>query len=100
MCARLRVLRCSQLGVRQAPTVLPRATTSPRERVQTGANTACFLTVKSLRGNENSEASASGREGGCRLDKLGVTGSSPVPPMTDHAARRRLTICFVSVRLQ
>jgi hypothetical protein len=35
---------------------------------------------KFLQRNENEQAGANGREGGCRLDKLGVTGSSPVPP--------------------
>src|SRR5205085_7149224 len=43
----------------QAPTVLPRATTSPRERVQTGTNAACLWSVKSLQGRKNSEAAAS-----------------------------------------
>src|SRR5205823_2554525 len=37
-----------QAGVAQAPTVLPRATTSPRERLQTRANTARPEGAKSL----------------------------------------------------
>jgi hypothetical protein len=81
MCARLSVHRCSQLALFKRPTVLPSATTGPRERVQAGANAACFWSVKSLQGSENSEAAASKRERGGRLDKLGVTGSTPVPPI-------------------
>src|SRR5712691_3891919 len=45
------------VGVRQAPTVLPRATTNPWERVQMGANAARLWSVKSLQGSKNSEAS-------------------------------------------
>ena len=61
--------------------VLPRATTSSRERAQTVANAACLWSLKSLQGSNNSAAAASRRERGYRLDKLGVTGSSPVPPI-------------------
>ena len=45
------------------------------------ANTAGVSTVKRLRRGQNQETAAKTREGRGRLDKLGVTGSSPVPPM-------------------
>jgi hypothetical protein len=48
-----------------------------------GANAARLWSVKSLHPRKNSEASASRRKRGGRLDKLGVTGSSPVPPITE-----------------
>jgi hypothetical protein len=61
--------------------VLPRATTSPRERMQVSANLVCRWSVKSVQRRENAGAPVSSRERGGRLDKLGVTGSSPVPPI-------------------
>jgi hypothetical protein len=61
--------------------VLPRATTSPRERVQTLANAARVWGVKLLQRRQNREAAANACERRCRLDKLGVTASSPVPPI-------------------
>jgi hypothetical protein len=44
-------------------------------------NTARVRRVKSLQRRKDEVAGARGRERGCRLDKLGVTGSSPVPPI-------------------
>src|SRR5207302_2629082 len=77
----------------QAPTVLPRATTSLRNRVQTGANAARLWSVKSLQGSKDSEAPASRRERRGRLDKLGVTGSSPVPPIEKSCKSAAIVFC-------
>src|SRR5437016_1436866 len=52
-----------------------------------GANVACRWSVKSLQESANLETSASRRERGGRLDKLGVTGSSPVPPTSERPAQ-------------
>jgi hypothetical protein len=62
-------------------TVLPRATTRVRERVQASANPAPRRERKRLQIVENTRTIANERIAGCQLDKLGVTGSSPVPPI-------------------
>jgi len=69
--------------VKRCYRVLPRA---QKKRAQTTANAVCVLTVKFLQKTENGEASVNGREGGFRLDKLGVTDSSPVPPIPANRA--------------
>jgi hypothetical protein len=86
------------------------ATTCYHEPAGEGAN-ACEpslpRSVQSLQGSENSEAPASRRERGGRLDKLGVTGSSPVPPTEDAAQRhfrwlgwRRISLVKLESSLQ
>ena len=60
--------------------MLPRATTSPRGRAETSANAARAWSVKLLHKAQNEEGTAKARERRGRLDKLRVTGSSPVPP--------------------
>jgi hypothetical protein len=48
--------------------------------VQAGAKAASKWGVKLLQKTENEDATANSRKRRRRLDKLGVTGSSPVPP--------------------
>ncbi len=70
------------VGVAQTPTtVLPRATTSQRERVQTSAKAVGARSVKLLHRWGNKEEADNARKPQGRLDKLGVTDSSLVPPM-------------------
>ena len=52
------------------------------------ANLVCRWSVKSVQRRENAGAPVSSRERGGRLDKLGVTGSSPVPPIELTANRQ------------
>src|SRR5712691_11220912 len=73
------------VGVGQAPTVLPRATTSPRERVQTGTNAACLWSVKSLQGSENSEAPRAGVNEGAVSTSWGSLVRAQYRPFTDRS---------------
>src|SRR5437764_167130 len=84
-----------QLKPDRVRAVLPRATTSPEERVQTVSNAARAWGVKLLQRRQNSEDAANACERRYRLDKLGVTGSSPVPPTSETPASPGV---FVSLR--
>jgi hypothetical protein len=74
--------------------VLPRATTSPKERVQTLANAARVWGVKLLQRRQNREAAANACERRCRLDKLGVTGSRPGPRIREKVRKAGLFSFF------
>jgi len=66
--------------VAQGDAVLPRATRSPRKRVQVSAKPPSVRPTKLLQKRECGGTSANARERRGRIDKLGITGSSPVPP--------------------
>jgi hypothetical protein len=69
--------------------VLTRANRSVRERLQTAANAAVLPPRKPVRTQRNWIAAAKARQHRLGLDKLGVTGSSPVPPITRKALQTR-----------
>lgn len=81
VCAGVRGSFAVESWCSSAQAVLPGATTIPYKRVQTRANATRVKRVKFLQRRENELTGASGRERGYRLDKLGVTGSSPVHPI-------------------
>src|SRR5437764_13639492 len=74
------------LDPRLGRTVLPRATTSLRERAQPNANTPCASRAEHVAQDRNDETAAIARKRRGRLDKLGVTGSSPIPPIVTRTA--------------
>jgi hypothetical protein len=68
-----------------------------RGRVQTSANRRPGAGEKRLHKAERTPTIANRSRSGCQLDKLGVTGSSPVPPMEN--ACKSMSSVFVKKTL-
>src|SRR5438094_3818413 len=87
--ARPRAHGCSRAALQFEPPVLPRATTSPRKRVQATVKRGRLSNDNAPHNRQERRIGAKASERRCRLDKLGVTGPSPVPPIESTCTKRK-----------
>ncbi len=87
----------SQRLRRSRVTVLTGANSRDRKRARTRVNAEAGDARKVLQTTQKGGAAAKAREGAFGLDKLGVTGSSPVPPITKAAVHPNLPLLLAVV---